>query len=65
MNPSAKLPPRCAHERDDGEGNGYFPKWYFNRHNLRCEQFVYRGQLGNDNQFSTQHDCESYCQSKG
>ncbi|KAK6030488.1 Kunitz/Bovine pancreatic trypsin inhibitor domain protein, partial [Ostertagia ostertagi] len=34
---------------------------YFNMKNLRCEQFVYEGRGGNDNQFDTLSDCERYC----
>ncbi|KIH57275.1 Kunitz/Bovine pancreatic trypsin inhibitor domain protein [Ancylostoma duodenale] len=29
--------------------------------NLRCEQFVYEGQGGNENQFETLSDCERAC----
>ncbi|VDM62128.1 unnamed protein product [Angiostrongylus costaricensis] len=34
---------------------------YFNIKNLRCEQFVNRGQGGNGNQFETISDCERIC----
>lgn len=32
--------------------------------NLRCEQFVYEGRGGNDNQFETLSDCERTCSRK-
>lgn len=52
---------RCTHARDGGSGKEYNVKWYFNVKNLRCEQFVYKGQGGNDNQFETISDCERVC----
>lgn len=55
------MPERCAREKDEGFGGGYFPKWYYNVRNLRCEQMVYQGQGGNDNQFSTFVDCDRSC----
>lgn len=61
---SAVLPQRCNFPKDEGHGNGYHPKWYFNNRNLRCEQMVYRGTGGNDNQFSNQGDCELSCKRK-
>uniref|UniRef100_A0A7I4YVA0 Kunitz/Bovine pancreatic trypsin inhibitor domain protein n=1 Tax=Haemonchus contortus TaxID=6289 RepID=A0A7I4YVA0_HAECO len=55
------VPERCTYERDGGSGKGYNVKWYFNMKNLRCEQFVYEGRGGNQNQFETLSDCERYC----
>ncbi|VDO28023.1 unnamed protein product [Haemonchus placei] len=58
------VPERCTYERDGGSGKGYNVKWYFNMKNLRCEQFVYEGRGGNQNQFETLSDCERYCSRK-
>lgn len=55
------IPERCTYARDGGSGKEYNVKWYFNIKNLRCEQFVYRGQGGNGNQFETTSDCERIC----
>uniref|UniRef100_A0A0N5AGB2 Kunitz/Bovine pancreatic trypsin inhibitor domain protein n=1 Tax=Syphacia muris TaxID=451379 RepID=A0A0N5AGB2_9BILA len=57
----AQIPPRCAQPKDEGTGNGYNVRWYFNTRNLRCEQMVYRGNDGNDNQFSTLGSCQQAC----
>uniref|UniRef100_A0A915E9P5 BPTI/Kunitz inhibitor domain-containing protein n=1 Tax=Ditylenchus dipsaci TaxID=166011 RepID=A0A915E9P5_9BILA len=56
-----KLPVRCTWPREEGFGGGYAVKWYYNQRNLRCEQMVYQGQGGNDNQFSNLGDCERSC----
>uniref|UniRef100_A0AC35GSZ6 BPTI/Kunitz inhibitor domain-containing protein n=1 Tax=Panagrolaimus sp. PS1159 TaxID=55785 RepID=A0AC35GSZ6_9BILA len=58
---NAVLPQRCNWPKDEGFGIGYHPKWYFNGRNLRCEQMVFRGSGGNDNQFSSQSDCDLSC----
>ncbi|RCN45262.1 Kunitz/Bovine pancreatic trypsin inhibitor domain protein, partial [Ancylostoma caninum] len=55
------VPERCTYEKSGGFGKGYNVKWYFNMRNLRCEQFVYEGQGGNENQFETLSDCERAC----
>lgn len=55
------MPSRCAQSKDEGFGGSYLPKWYYNQKNLRCEQMVYQGHGGNDNQFSSQDDCEISC----
>ncbi|EYC11231.1 hypothetical protein Y032_0051g2089 [Ancylostoma ceylanicum] len=55
------VPERCTYEKSAGFGKGYNVKWYFNMRNLRCEQFVYEGQGGNENQFETLSDCERAC----
>ncbi|WKY11925.1 hypothetical protein Q1695_003474 [Nippostrongylus brasiliensis] len=57
----SRVPERCTYERDAGTGKGYNVKWYFNMKNLRCEQFVFEGQGGNENQFETLSDCERLC----
>lgn len=58
---SPTLPQRCQLEKHSGDGKGYHVKWYFNMKNLRCEQFVYEGQGGNDNRFERLADCEAIC----
>uniref|UniRef100_F1KQ30 Papilin n=1 Tax=Ascaris suum TaxID=6253 RepID=F1KQ30_ASCSU len=57
----SQVPDRCTHEKDEGYGGGYNVKWYFNIRNLRCEQMVYQGEGGNDNQFSSLGDCQTSC----
>uniref|UniRef100_A0A914HT32 Uncharacterized protein n=1 Tax=Globodera rostochiensis TaxID=31243 RepID=A0A914HT32_GLORO len=55
------LPEKCSLEREEGTGGGYHVQWYFNVRNLRCEQFVWQGQSGNENRFSTNDECEAMC----
>uniref|UniRef100_A0A915Q1L3 Uncharacterized protein n=1 Tax=Setaria digitata TaxID=48799 RepID=A0A915Q1L3_9BILA len=49
----SQFPERCTYKKNEGHGNGYNVKWYFNMRNLRCEQMVYQGEGGNANQFET------------
>ncbi|KAL3085166.1 hypothetical protein niasHS_010235 [Heterodera schachtii] len=55
------LPERCALEKEEGTGGGYHVQWYFNVRNLRCEQFVWQGDAGNENRFGTSEECEAMC----
>ncbi|EJD74337.1 kunitz/Bovine pancreatic trypsin inhibitor domain-containing protein [Loa loa] len=57
----SQLPERCTYRKDEGYGNGYNVKWYFNVRNLRCEQMVYKGEGGNSNQFETLGECQTFC----
>ncbi|CAB3399020.1 unnamed protein product [Caenorhabditis bovis] len=57
----SQVPDRCAVDKDSGSGRGYNVKWYFNMKNLRCEQFVFEGIGGNQNQFETLSECERIC----
>ena len=44
-----------------GPCKGYFPKYFFNSSSGECEQFIYGGCQGNDNNFNTVEDCEAKC----
>lgn len=35
--------------------------WFFNSETRECEEFMYGGCLGNDNNFNTLEGCEIFC----
>ncbi|KFD57847.1 hypothetical protein M514_01080 [Trichuris suis] len=40
-------------------------RWYYNRGTKQCEEFVYGGCEGNENNFLTKEQCEATCTSSG
>ncbi|XP_052696306.1 eppin-like [Crassostrea angulata] len=41
--------------------SGYFPRWWYNWRTKQCEQFIYGGCRGNENNFETIQECERQC----
>ena len=39
----------------------YFPRYFFNSSSGECEQFIYGGCQGNDNNFNTVEICKAKC----
>ncbi|KAK2574595.1 Kunitz-type serine protease inhibitor bitisilin-2 [Acropora cervicornis] len=54
-------PDFCNLEADSGRCMAYFPRFYFNQSDSKCEQFIYGGCEGNGNNFETIEDCQSTC----
>ena len=42
----------------------YFPRFFFNLSSGECEQFIYGGCQGNENNFNTVEDCEAKCKGR-
>ncbi|XP_040208265.1 papilin-like isoform X1 [Rana temporaria] len=51
----------CALPAEVGPCNGYFPRYYHNKHTGTCETFIYGGCRGNQNNFETWEACQSRC----
>nr|XP_022333272.1 uncharacterized protein LOC111130469 isoform X4 [Crassostrea virginica] len=58
--PDTGTTPVCEQPKTTGPCRAYFLRYYFN--GRECEQFVYGGCQGNDNNFETQQQCESTCE---
>lgn len=44
-----------------GPCRGAFRKFYFNKDSGECEEFLYGGCGGNENNFETKNECEEKC----
>ncbi|HEY6724033.1 MAG TPA: BPTI/Kunitz domain-containing protein [Polyangiaceae bacterium] len=56
--------PTCLMPAETGSCQAYVERWAFNPGTLECEQFVYGGCGGNDNNFATAAACEATCASQ-
>uniref|UniRef100_A0A915Q219 BPTI/Kunitz inhibitor domain-containing protein n=1 Tax=Setaria digitata TaxID=48799 RepID=A0A915Q219_9BILA len=51
----------CKQDLDEGDGTFLQPRYYFNKYAKVCEQFNYRGNGGNRNNFDTLQECQQRC----
>jgi len=51
----------CRLGVDSGPCSGRFPRWFFNAKSSRCEEFVFGGCHGNENNFQTIEECKRSC----
>ncbi|NWJ11379.1 TFPI2 inhibitor, partial [Crypturellus undulatus] len=56
-----KVPKICRMEADVGPCRSYFRRYAFNLSSMRCEEFVYGGCYGNDNNFKDLQSCVDHC----
>ncbi|XP_067129548.1 papilin-like isoform X2 [Centruroides vittatus] len=54
----------CFLPKVDGSCDGKFPSWYYNSQTKQCEEFIYKGCLGNNNRFISKEICEQTCTSQ-
>lgn len=51
----------CEQPQDSGPCQGSFINWFYNKGTGFCEQFIYGGCKGNDNNFLTEDACKHKC----
>uniref|UniRef100_A0A914I7F5 Spondin-1 n=1 Tax=Globodera rostochiensis TaxID=31243 RepID=A0A914I7F5_GLORO len=51
----------CEEEKEPGQCQGQFPRYWFNAKQRKCERFVYSGCKGNRNQFESAEECKQFC----
>lgn len=51
----------CLKKKDQGTCRGIFERFYYNVETETCEEFVFGGCGGNENNFVTKEKCNAYC----
>ncbi|XP_053376969.1 papilin-like [Mercenaria mercenaria] len=53
----------CLLQADVGPCKQYIKRWHYNSVSQGCDEFTYGGCLGNHNNFESQEQCRTYCDS--
>ncbi|XP_061433952.1 papilin-like isoform X1 [Lethenteron reissneri] len=56
-----KVPKKCRFEPETGNCKAAFPRHFYNMTTGQCENFIYGGCGGNDNNFHTTEECVESC----
>ncbi|XP_078260690.1 carboxypeptidase inhibitor SmCI-like [Rhinoraja longicauda] len=54
----------CVYRADPGRCNAFFQRYFYNISKLKCEEFIYGGCGGNENNFQTKKECLAKCKAK-
>ena len=54
----------CRLPQDPGPCEAAIRRYFYNSQTKKCELFIYGGCAGNENNFETQAECESRCNSE-
>ncbi|XP_009955240.1 PREDICTED: tissue factor pathway inhibitor 2, partial [Leptosomus discolor] len=57
----AEVPKLCRMEADGGPCRSHLKRYAFNLSSMRCEEFIYGGCYGNDNNFRDLQSCVDRC----
>ena len=58
---TTEAPDTCSLPAETGDCDGIFPRYSFNSDSGQCEQFIFGGCGGNDNNFETIEQCQQTC----
>ena len=55
------MPDKCLMPKDPGPCKAYYEKYFYNSEANACQIFGWGGCGGNDNQFQSLEECQSFC----
>lgn len=55
------MDPICRLLPDVGPCRASQPRWFYDTSSRKCEEFIYGGCRGNENNFATKEACEAKC----
>ncbi|XP_071034517.1 actinia tenebrosa protease inhibitors-like isoform X1 [Parasteatoda tepidariorum] len=58
------LPQACQQEKEVGSCAQNFSRFFYNKEISQCQEFIYAGCEGNDNNFQDLEDCEAVCKTE-
>ena len=56
-----KFPNHCKLDKDEGVGSLSVTRFYFDEDERECKQFIYKGNGGNGNRFTSIGECKGIC----
>lgn len=55
----------CEQPREEGPCHGNYRRWFYDKESKVCEEFVYGGCKGNNNNFPSESACKQKCTQPG
>jgi hypothetical protein len=56
---------RCSQPAETGHCRALFPRYFYNISSRSCEEFIYGGCEGNENNFESVQECSQHCEKPG
>jgi hypothetical protein len=56
---------RCSQPAETGHCRALFPRYFYNISSQSCEEFIYGGCEGNENNFESVQECSQHCETPG
>lgn len=55
----------CEQHKEEGPCQGNYRRWFFDKESKTCDEFIYGGCKGNNNNFLSESACKQKCSEPG